>query len=78
MTAQADFAIKNQRRREQRQANPGAYRQGKANRTAFAWHGAFGTEVARVFNDCVLGTSGVARKDNKTADDYEAGEDYDG
>jgi len=66
-----DYTIKNERRRAARTANPGAFREGRRNRAAFAWNGAFGTEVVRVYNDCVLGTSGVQRqgKDEPASDD---------
>jgi hypothetical protein len=71
MSKVTDYSIKNKRRRAARAASRGDFRQGRENRRAFAWNGAFGTEVVRVYNDCVLGTSGVKRqgKDDTGGDD---------
>jgi hypothetical protein len=75
--SQVDFEIKNQRRREVKQADSGNYRQGRHNRRVFAWNGAFGKEVARVYNDCALGTSAPQRLVKQGKDEYDNAEDYD-
>jgi hypothetical protein len=72
------FAIKNERRKAARTESSKDFRQGRQNRAAFAWGGAFGTDVARVWNDCVLGTSASPREDKRSAQDHEDGADYDG
>lgn len=65
----SDFTIKNERRTRCRKENPGNYRAGRRNREAFAWHGAFGNEVVRVYNDCALGTMAPPRLVTKATDD---------
>ncbi len=72
-----DFATKNERRRKAKLASPANFRQGRRNRADFAWHGAFGTEVVRVYNDCALGTSAPPRLQKMGAEEYDRGEDYD-
>jgi hypothetical protein len=66
------FETKNQRRRAARAESSSGYRQGRENRRAFAWNGAFGTEVVRVYNDCALGTSATQRQ---SKGDEDQGED---
>ncbi len=73
----SDFTIKNERRKTAKAASPANFRQGRANRKAFAWNGAFGTQVSRVYNDCALGTSAPPRLAQTGKDEYDRGEDYD-
>lgn len=77
MMNNTDFATKNERRKHAKLANPGDYHAGRRNRAAFAWHGAFGTEVVRVYNDCALGTSAPPRLQKLGAEEYDARVDYD-
>lgn len=76
MNHAVDFSIKNERRKTAKAASPGNFRQGRLNRAAFAWNGAFGTE-SRVYNDCALGTSAPARLQKMTAEERDHKEDYD-
>jgi len=77
MNHTVDFSIKNERRKTAKAASSANFRAGRDNRRAFAWNGAFGTEVNRVYNDCALGTSAGPRLAQTSKDEYDRGEDYD-
>jgi len=66
------FETKNQRRRAARADSSTGFRQGRRDRAAFAWHGAFGTEVVRVYNECALGTSASPRQGKGSEDQGES------
>ena len=74
---QLAFTDKNRRRKDAKQRSRAEFRQGRSNRRAFAWKGAFGNEVARIYNDCVLGTSGQQREVKAGADEFDSASDYD-
>ncbi len=74
----ADFSEKNRNRMIARNQDPVAFRQGRRNRAAFAFHGAFGNEPVRVYNDCAMGTSAPQRLDKRSAKEHDEREDYDG
>lgn len=71
------FTLKNERRREAKKASSATYRQGRQNRRNFAWKGAFGIEVARVYNDCVIGTSARTRVAKASKEELDDNADYD-
>lgn len=53
------FAIKNQRRREAREADRRQYREGRRSRREFARNGAFGNLNGYRWEKCAEGTSGT-------------------
>jgi hypothetical protein len=63
------FEEKNTRRRIAKQRNRLAFREGRRNRAEWAWQGAFGVEIGRIYNDCVRGTSAPPRHQKHDEED---------
>ena len=73
----SNFQTKNERRKKARTFNPHKYAEGRFNRRELASCGAFGQEIAKIYNLCVLGTGGVERSSKKAKEDFETNSDYD-
>ena len=72
-----DFKTKNDRRKAAKAANPGEFREGRRSRASLVTNGEFGTEVTRVYNACVVGTSGLPHQGKASSKDYDDNADYD-
>ena len=62
------FSDKNAARRQARDNDPFAVRAGRRNRAELAPNGCFGHTDPFIFNQCVIGTTGVARSGDDRED----------
>lgn len=60
------FVEKNANRKAAKEQFGPQYRNGRDNRKALAWHGAFGKEEGPTYNECSMGTlGGRTKRDNR-------------
>jgi len=72
-----DWTVKNERRKDAKKNGSFIYQQGRYNRRTLATNGAFGDLPARLYNECVKGTTANEKREKKEKQTYEDKADYD-